>query len=32
MVKIVEVGDHQTLLEQNGKYAKMWAIQQETNE
>ena len=30
--QIVEIGDHQSLLEQEGKYAKMWAIQQETNE
>ncbi len=30
--QIVEVGDHHSLLAKNGKYAKMWAIQQEANE
>jgi ATP-binding cassette subfamily B protein len=28
---IIETGDHETLLGQNGRYAKMWAMQQETS-
>jgi len=30
--KVVESGEHNELLKNNGKYAKMWAMQQEANE
>ena len=30
--QVVEMGDHDSLLQKNGKYAKMWAMQQESHE